>query len=390
VSARSWLNRSVVAMGLASLLSDAGHETATAVLPLFIVTIGGSAAALGIVEGVSDALATAAKLACGWYSDGLERRRPIATAGYVATGVGMSAFAVVSSPVQVLLVRAVSWIGRGMRGPVRDAMLTEAVPPESVGRAFGFHRAMDTAGAVGGPLLAVVLMGAASYRTIFLVTLVPGVLSVLAFVSVPEMRRIRVRRPFGASVRELPTAFRTFLLAVGIFGMGDFARSLLILRAAELLPPGGWLSPGREAVTLYVFHNLVHALSAYGIGVLGTRRGARLVLAGGYALYAVMALGFLVAPAHPSPLLLLGLFALAGLATSTEEVLEGAVAAELLPEHLRGTGFGVLAAVNGIGDLVASAAAGILWAFVSPAAGFAWAAAFAVAGAVTLARVRAR
>jgi MFS family permease len=383
-----WLNRSVVAMGLASLFSDAGHETATAILPFFIVTLGGSAAALGLVEGVADALATAAKLACGWYSDGVQRRRPIATAGYVATGVGMSAFALASSSVQVLAIRAVSWMGRGMRGPVRDAMLAEAVPAESAARAFGFHRALDTAGAVLGPLIALALMGRFSFRTIFLVTLVPGALSVVAFMSVPEIGRIRVRRPFGASLAELPLPFRSFLLAVGIFGMGDFARSLLILRAAALLPADGWISPGREAVALYVFHNLAHALSAYGIGVVGTWWGARPVLAAGYALYAMVAVGFLIAPAHPSLVLLLGLFLLAGVALSAEEVLEGAVGAELLPEHLRGTGYGALAAVNGVGDLVASAAVGGLWARVSPAAGFAWAATFAAAGAIALARVR--
>ncbi len=383
-----WFNRSVLAFGLASLLSDAGHETATAILPLFLVSLGGSAAALGLIEGVADALATAAKLFAGWYSDGLSRRKPIGVVGYAATGIGMAGFALTWTPAQVLAVRALSWIGRGTRGPVRDAMLAEAVTPQMIGRAFGFHRAMDTAGAVVGPLIALALVGWLGYREVFVVTLVPGILSVLAFASAPEVARRRTRPRFRASLAGLPPRFRRFLFAVGLFGLGDFARSLLILRAEQLLPAHGPLPRGQEAIALYVFHNLVHALSAYGIGALASRVGARRVLVAGYLTFALMAVGFLVAPAHPPFAVLLGLFVLAGLATSAEEVLEGTVAAELLPEALRGTGFGALAAVNGVGDLAASALVGWLWAAVSPAAGFGWAAAMGLVGALTLARVR--
>jgi MFS family permease len=383
-----WFNRSVLAFGLASLLSDAGHETATAILPLFLVTLGGSAAALGLIEGVADALATAAKLFAGWYSDGLSRRKPIGVVGYAATGIGMAGFALTRTPAQVLAVRALTWIGRGTRGPVRDAMLAEAVTPQMIGRAFGFHRAMDTAGAVVGPLLALALVSGLGYREVFVVTLVPGILSVLAFASAPEVARRRTRSRFRASLAGLPPRFRRFLFAVGLFGLGDFARSLLILRAMQLLPAHGPLPRGQEAIALYVLHNLVHALSAYGIGALASRVGARRVLVAGYLTFALMAVGFLVAPPHPPFVVLLGLFVLAGLATSAEEVLEGTVAAELLPEALRGTGFGALAAVNGVGDLAASALVGWLWAAVSPAAGFGWAAAMGLVGALALARVR--
>jgi MFS family permease len=265
-------NRSVLAFGLASLFSDAGHETATAVLPFFLVSVGGSAAALGLVEGVADALSTAAKLASGWYSDGLHHRKPLGVIGYAATGIGKAAFAVTWTPLQVLGVRAVSWLGRGMRGPVRDAMLTEAVPPEAVGPAFGFHRAMDTFGAVLGPLAAFLLLSRFGYRTIFALTLIPGVLSILAFASAPEVGHARTRVAFRASLKELPPHFRAFLVAVGIFGLGDFARSLLILRAAQMHPPES-LSPEQFAIGLYVFHNLVHSglLRPLGLGAFGRR-----------------------------------------------------------------------------------------------------------------------
>ena len=384
---RPWKNRTVLAFGLASLFSDAGHETATAILPFFLVSLGGSAAALGLVEGVADALSTAAKLTAGWFSDGLTRRKPLGIVGYVATGIGMGAFALAKSPAHVLAIRSASWVGRGMRGPVRDAMLTDAVNEEARGPAFGFHRAMDTIGAVLGPLLALLLLARCGYRAIFALTLVPGLLSVLAFASAPEAPHPRVRRAFGATLRELPRSYRRFLVAVGIFGLGDFARGLLVLRAAQMLPAQG-IPPTTVGVALYVVHNLVHACSAYGIGVLGVRVGALRVLAGGYFLFALMAVGFLLAPATLPIWLLALLFSLAGLATATEEVLEPTVAAAMLPEPVRGTGFGALAAVNGVGDLVASVVVGWLWTAVFPAAGFLWAAVLGVAGGVAVTRVQ--
>jgi MFS family permease len=246
---------------------------------------------------------------------------------------------------------------------------------------------MDTIGAVLGPLAAFLLLSRFGYRNIFALTLIPGLLSVLAFASAPEAGRARTRVAFRASVKELPPRFRAFLVAVGIFGLGDFARSLLILRAAQIHPSGS-LSPEQFAIGLYTFHNLVHAAAAYGIGLLGVRLGAKRVLAAGYALFGLMAVGFIVVPAHPSLPALLTLFLIAGLALSAEEVLEGTVAAELLPDTLRGTGYGVLAAVNGVGDLVASTTVGLLWATVSPAAGFGFAASTSLLGAVALLRVR--
>jgi sugar phosphate permease len=201
ISGFRWFGRNILAFGLASLFSDAGHEMATAVLPMFLVSVGGSAATLGLLEGVSDALSTAAKIVSGWFSDGLRHRKPIGLVGYAATGVGMAAFALARSPFGVFADRAISWTGRGMRGPVRDAMLAKAVPPWAYGRAFGFHRAMDTAGAVIGPLVALVLMGHLAYRPIFAITLVPGVLSVLAFASVREIARARRRQPRARCTR---------------------------------------------------------------------------------------------------------------------------------------------------------------------------------------------
>jgi MFS family permease len=397
VAQTGWLNRNVVGMALASFFSDAGHEMATAILPLFLISIGAPAAALGTIEGVADAVSSFVKLGAGWFSDRIGRRKPIAVAGYFLTGLTTGLFALVVNWPQVLLARAAGWFGRGIRGPVRDAMLAESVQPEARGRAFGFHRMGDTLGAIAGPALALAALSLvtgqaateAAYRSIFLVTMIPGVLSALSFlVFVKE----RARQPnhhtnLIASVRSLPRNFRLYLIGVGLFGIGDFAHSLLTLRAAEMLTPTlGASAAGQTAILLYVIHNVLYAGMSFPIGVLADRIGKRGLLAAGYGLAAVMGMGWIVAV--PSVAYLAVLFALGGTFIAAEDALEGALAADLLPEDVRGTGYGVLATVNGLGDFVSSVVVGLLWTAFVPAVGFAYGVILSVLGAIVIFRVR--
>lgn len=380
-----WLSRNVFAMGLTSFLSDAGHEMATSLLPTLLGAIGASPAALGIVEGVSDVAASAVKLLSGWYTDRIGRRKPAAVAGYLITAAKGLLFWAATWP-QVLAIRVVAWIGRGLRNPPRDALLAAAVPERYYGRAFGFHRAMDTAGAVAGPLLASGLLLVMGFRSIFLVSLVPSLLAVAAFAwGVREPAVAGPVRPvrFWESARALPPAFRRFLVAVGVFGIGDIAHSLLILRAVQVLTPSlGVVKAGAAAILLYALHNGLYAALSYPAGVLGDRLGKGRLLALGYGLFALMAVGWIYA--RPSLWMLAGLFVLAGAYLAIEDALEGALTAELVPPEIRGTGYGFLATVNGVGDFVASVAVGLLWAKVSPAAGFGYSAALGVLGALTM------
>src|SRR5918999_740057 len=187
-----WLNRTVLGIGLASLFSDWSHEIATAVMPALLATMGVAAVWLGLIEGVSDGLASFAKLASGYYTDRLQRRKPIAVAGYALTTFGTAAFALCTSAWHVLGARAVAWLGRGVRTPVRKALLAGSVTAETYGRAFGFERMMDTIGAVIGPVTALILLPLLDhdYRELFAWTLVPGLLAVamMAFV-VKEQER---------------------------------------------------------------------------------------------------------------------------------------------------------------------------------------------------------
>src|ERR1700684_2621524 len=180
-SPKRWLTRGVMGIGPASLFSGWGHEAATAILPAFLASLGAPAFALGVIEGVSDGFSSFAKLAGGWIADRPKWRKPTGILGYLATVLSPFAYAFAQSWPAVLLMRALGWMGRGSRGPSRDTLLSDAVAPEQQGRAFGFERAMDTLGAVLGPLCAPALIGMLGARGVLKWTLVPGLAAAVAF-----------------------------------------------------------------------------------------------------------------------------------------------------------------------------------------------------------------
>jgi MFS family permease len=400
-SSQRWLNRNVVGMGVTSLLADMGYEMANAVLPSFLAVIGVSAAALGAIEGVADALSASVKLGMGWYSDRIGHRKPITVVGYFLTGVAKSLFAFAYGWPLILVGRLVGWFGKGLRKPLRDALLTESVPADARGKAFGFHRAGDTLGAILGPLAGVLLLAwmqphateiSRPFRTIFLLTLIPGLGSAFAMMlMVSETRRQPSPAKFWTAIRSLPKPFIRFLTGVGLFGMGDFAHTLMILAATQLLAPTHTLTRAAEiAALLYVVHNVVYAGASYPIGALSDKIGRRGLLALGYVAGAMTAAGLAAAflKNWDSWEFLALLFALGGLYIAAEDALEGATTADLITAETRGTAFGVTAAVNGVGDFVASTLTGFLWTAVSPVVAFACAGVLMLAGAVVIYRVR--
>ena len=389
---RTWLNRTVLGIGLASLFSDWSHEIATSVLPAFLATMGVAAAWLGLIEGVSDGLSSFAKMASGYYTDRLRRRKPIAVVGYVVTALGTASFGLASAAWHVLLARSLAWLGRGVRTPVRKALLAGAVTKETYGRAFGFERMMDTCGAIVGPATAVLLLGAVGhhYPTLFAWTLVPGLLAVvlIAVVVVEKERQPVKHLSFGASLKALPQPFRRFLVAVGVFGAGDFAHSLLILLATQRLTPTlGAAKAASIAVGLYLLHNVLYAAFAFVAGWLADRFNKRRLLAGGYALAAAMAGAIIVLP--PGVWTLALVFCLGGVYVAVEETLEDSLCAELVGESQHGIAFGTLATLNGVGDFLSSVVVGVLWTWAGTTVAFGYCAALFLAGAGLALRVRA-
>jgi MFS family permease len=389
---RGWLNRTVLGVGLTSLFSDWSHETATAVLPAFLAVIGAGPGWLGAIEGIADGLSSFAKLSAGYYTDRLKRRKPLAVFGYAVTALATASFAFATHAYHVLMGRAVAWLGRGVRSPARKALLAANVSPSSYGRAFGLERLMDTLGAIAGPLTAMGLLRVThhSYRTVFLLTLLPGMIAVASFWFLVRERPITTRKQqsFWTGLKELPASFREFLLGVGIFGSGDFSHTLLILYATRMLTPAqGTARAASIAIGLYTLHNVFYAGSAYVSGWISDHVPRRkIILAGGYALAGVTAVFLMAAP---SSLWLLGLiFVLAGLYVGTEEALEDSLAAELLPREQHGMAFGTLAAVNAVGDFVSSMVVGFLWAAVSVKAAFSFSAVLFIVGAFMILRLK--
>lgn len=378
-----WLTRGILGIGLANLFSDWGHEAATSLLPALLAAVGAPAVALGMIEGVADGLSSFAKLLGGWIADRPRWRKPVAVGGYVMVGLTTFAYAFAESWPVVLLWRAVGWAGRGAKGPSRDALLADAVAPSQVGRAFGFERAMDSVGAVAGPLTAVALVSTNGVREALGWTILPGLAASIGFWwLVPAAKSEGARRGPGllGSLRQLPRSFQRLLIGVLVHGAGDFAPTLLILRASQMLASRyGSARAAALAIGLYTLHNLVFAGLSYPVGTLADRIGKRGLIALGYTAGALTCIGFVFIPAKLGWLALL--FTVAGVHMAVQQAVEKSVAAELLGAEIRGTGFGVLATVNGIGDFASSIVVGALWTAVAPAAGFIYGAALMLAGA---------
>lgn len=390
----SWLTPGVRAIGLASFLSDLGHEVPTSLLPsLLTTTLGAPAAALGLIEGLADGLAGVARLAGGALADDPQRRRNTALGGYVSTAVLSTLIGVASSVWQVGLFRMAAWTARGVRVPARNALLADVVPADVYGRAYGFERMMDNLGAIGGPLLALGLVSVVGVRPAILLSVIPGLLSALAILS--ALRHIprptqRARVPLRIHVRPLLHGqLGQVLVGAGLFEVGHSAATLLILRATQLLTPSlGLTAATQVALALYTAYNVAATLASVPAGRLSDRRGAGNVLAAGVMLFLLAYLGF--ALTGPS-LVLLGLsFVLAGLAIGCVETSQHTAVASLAPPALRGSAFGLLATVQSVGNIMASALAGLLWSAIAPTAAFLYLVIWMVAALALLSRVQRR
>ena len=304
--------------------------------------------------------------------------RAAAVGGYTATAVLSGLIGVASNAWQVGILRAGAWTARGLRVPSRNALLADVVPPTAYGRAYGFERAMDNVGAIGGPLLALALVELVGVRTAILLSIIPGLLAVLAILY--AIRQIaapseRERQPIRLRVRPvLRGRLGRLMIGVSIFELGNVAATLMILRATDLLTPGrGTDDAAQIAIALYVVYNLAAALVSVPAGRLGDRRGMVRVLAGGVAAFGFAYAGFAGTDASV-PVLALA-FALAGVGIGCVETAEHGAVAGLAPPDLRGSAFGVLAAVQSFGNVVASALVGLLYTVASPSIAFAYAAA---------------
>ena len=381
---RRWLNRNVVAIGLADLMADANYEMVLAVLPLFLTqALGAPAIAVGLVEGVADGSSAAVRLWSGWFSDRVSWRKRMGVTGYAATVAGFGTLIAIGSWPLVVVARGFAWAGRGLRQPIRSSMLSGSVEPADAGKAFGFHEAMDTAGALAGPAVALLLLnGGHGFRTVFTVAIVPGVLCVLLFAVLTRDPRRQVPDR-GERLDPLPARFWRLVAAVAVFGAGNFAPAFFTLRAAQMLRPELSLPAALSgAVVFYLGHNAVATVASFPGGWAADRWGRQRVLAFAYLCFAVACL---VAIVGHGPLGVALLALPVGVSSPLITATEQSLTAALVTERVTGTAFGVLGAVNGVGDLVSSVVTGALWTWSGSTAGLLYGAVLCAFGAVLVA-----
>ncbi|WP_460623728.1 MFS transporter [Hymenobacter tenuis] len=382
----SYLTRAVWLLSLISLFTDLASEMLYPVMPLYLQSIGFSVVYIGLLEGVAEAVAGLSKGYFGQWSDRLGRRVPFVQWGYGLSALSKPMLAVLATPAWVLLARTVDRLGKGLRTGARDALLSDETTPTDRGKVFGFHRSMDTLGAVLGPLAALGWLAAhpAAYRPLFLWAFVPGVLAVLISLLLRERRTIPSGRPvvpFWASFsywRQASPAYRRVVGGLVLFALFNSSDAFLLLLARQR----GLSSP--QVIGLYILYNIVYVLSAWPLGHLSDRLGPRKLLTGGLVVFAGVYGG--MALAHDGWVFGL-LFACYGLYAAATEGVGKAWISTLCAPSDTGAALGTLGGLSSLAALGASAGAGLLWQWQGAGLTFGLAAAVALGVAGYLARV---
>jgi MFS family permease len=374
------LPRNVKVFGAVSFLTDVHSEIVLPLLPLFVTSVLGLPATfLGLIEGIAESTSSFLKIGSGWLSDRLGRRKELILGGYSLSTLAKPLLAFVASGAQVLAIRFFDRVGKGIRTSPRDAAIADAVAEEHRGAAFGFHRAMDTGGAVVGTTIAFLLMRrtGGNFREIFLLAAIPGVAAVLILIAFLREGRPARARPAGAAAPRgpLPAPFVFFLISHGVFSMADFSYAFFLLRAQSM-----GIAPAVVPL-LYLVYNVVYAGFPISFGRLSDRWGRIPVLLVGYGLDALMSLSFALAA---RAWMMWPLFAFYGLRMAVIDTVPRALASDLCEKGGRGTGIGAFHFMIGIVALPSSYIAGRLWDVLGPRAPFFFGAALPLAAGVIL------
>ena len=387
-SPRFGLSRPVWLIGWVSFFTDTASEMVYPLLPLFLTRVlGAGALSLGVIEGIAEAANSVLKIVSGRVSDRTGHPKRLMLAGYALSSAVRPLIALAATWSQVLAIRFTDRLGKGIRGAPRDAMLAEFAPATQRGRVFGFHRAMDHAGAVLGPLLAAAFLYVYpdDYRTLFALTLIPGVIVVLVILLIPE-RPASVPAPSSSAPAlqasdpaprasapalhaSVPAPLRLPLSVIFLFALGNASDAFLLLRLSDTGIEAFWIP------LLWAALHVVKVISSLAGGELSDRLGRVHLIATGWLFYAAVYAGFALVD---SPAWLVGIFLSYGIYFGLTEGVEKAWIADLAPANARGTAFGFYNATIGIGALLASVIFGIIWTRISPEAAFFTGAALAV------------
>ncbi|MCL4474097.1 MAG: MFS transporter [Actinobacteria bacterium] len=359
------IKRNVFILGITSFLTDLSSEIVYPLVPIFLTSVlGAPYSVVGLIEGIAESTASVVKVFSGWLSDRWQRRRGLAILGYGVSSLSKPLMAAATVWPAVLALRFGDRLGKGIRNAPRDALIADSTEQATRGRAFGFHRAADTAGAALGSLLALAMLGFAGeqFRTIFLISAIPAALGVASLFLVRErVHAHRQSKPPRLSLSQFDRRFNMFLLASAVLALGNSSDAFLILRAQNL-----GLS-AFAAVLAYVIFNLVYSALSMPAGSLSDRIGRRRVIGAGFVVFSLVYLGFGLAPGAVA---VWPLFAVYGLYMAMTEGVGKAFAADMAPANARGTALGTYYTVTGLLTFFSSLFAGLLWDALGPRAPF--------------------
>ena len=346
--------RNVYLFGATSFFNDTASEMAYWILPAFLATIGAGPAQLGIIEGIAESVAAAAKLFSGYVADRVPRRKPLVVFGYAVANAVKPLLAVVTSWWQVLGIRFADRTAKGLRNTPRDVMIAESVPQDQRGGAFGLLQAMDSAGAIAGPLLALLILKYHGMRAVFWWAAVPGALAILVvWLFVREPSHEREGKALDFTLRpQLPWRFHYVLLAVGLFSLGNSSDMFLVLRAKD-----AGIAVAQAPLLGLVF-NITYTATSWPAGKLSDKVPRHLVAAAGYIVFAIV---YAVFAAEPSQMAVWGAMAFYGLFYSLTNPVLRALVVDHAPPEKRGRALGVFYFVTSVTMLAASLITGELW-----------------------------
>lgn len=351
--------KNIVFLGLVSCFADISSEMVCPIIPLYLtVVLGATPALVGVIEGIAESIASLLKVFSGYVSDRFQKKKAIAFSGY-ATGVLYKlALIFAGSWVGILTARVIDRFGKGIRTAPRDVMVAESADKASMGKSFGVHKMLDMAGSAFGILLSFILlttMGEGSYKTIFIISVIPILIALFMFVFIKEPKgkgTIVEREHFWKNIKNLDGQLKLYLAVTFLFTLGNSSNSFLLLRAYDV----GFSSS--TAILLYFIYNITASSLAIPCGKLSDRIGRKIVLVAGYIIFSLVYFGFAVCS---NKIFMILIFIIYGIYTAMTAGVERAFISEIAPKELKGTMLGLHSTLAGLALLPASVIAGLLW-----------------------------
>ena len=372
--------RNVFVLGLVSLFMDISSEMIYPLIPLYLNNVlHASKTSIGVIEGIAESTASILKVFSGWLSDRLGKRKALIFWGYGISVFSRPILATATSWMHVLIYRFTDRVGKGVRTAPRDAIIADSTRKEILGRAFGFHRSMDTVGAMIGPGIAFALLGVFhdSLQTVFWISMIPGALAILTIaLFVKDVKGSRGAEKPKISLKGFDRKFKAFLFIVAIFTLGKTSDAFLVLRAQDLGVRTGLIP------ALYLVFNLVSASLSTPAGIMADRVGKRRVILASYLLFSLIFAGFAYATNELHAWILFGIY---GIFVAINEGVQRAYVATIIKPEIKWTGYGIYHTIIGLAALPSSIIGGALWQNIGPQALFFYGAAMSLLSCVLFA-----